>query len=196
MCLKLTPTILPQWIYKRLQLVYTVSQLEEEIRLCYFRHPASFWCQGKFNANAHNRDQQVFARVGHPVDLYFVVKVRLGCIECISRARVLRPDQTRMRVDESRNSRSRLTANSHQLSCPLVSCTLINFELVQILRRVNERFGSFDRSWELHEINGLHFAVTWCSYMGSTKWPMFLSERFSDTHWGKTRSKRFPSHYP
>ena len=51
-----------------------------------------------------------------------------------------------MRVDESRNSRSRLTANSHQLSC-----TLINFELVQILVRVNERFGSFDRSWELHE---------------------------------------------
>ena len=115
MCLKLTPTILPQWIYKRLQLVYTVSQLEEEVRLCYFRHPASLWCQGKFNANAQNRDQQVFARVGRPVDLYFVVKVRLGCIECISRARVLRPDQTRMRVDESRNSRSRLTANSHQL---------------------------------------------------------------------------------
>ena len=51
-----------------------------------------------------------------------------------------------MRVDESRNSRSRLTANSHQLSC-----TLINFELVQILMRVNERFSSFDRSWELHE---------------------------------------------
>ena len=53
----------------------------------------------------------------------------------------LRPDQTRMRVDESRNSRSRLTANSHQLSC-----TLINFEPVQVLMRVNERFGSFDRS--------------------------------------------------
>ena len=52
----------------------------------------------------------------------------------------------RMRVGESRNSRSRLTANSHQLSC-----TLINFELVEILMRVNERFGSFDRSWELHE---------------------------------------------
>ena len=51
-----------------------------------------------------------------------------------------------MRVDESRNSRSRLTTNSHQLSC-----TLINFELVQILVRVNERFGPFDRSWELHE---------------------------------------------
>ena len=51
-----------------------------------------------------------------------------------------------MRVDESCNSRSRLTANSHQLSC-----TLINFELVQILMRVNESFGSFDRSWELHE---------------------------------------------
>ena len=32
-----------------------------------------------------------------------------------------------------------------------LSCTLINFELVQILMRVNERFGSFDRSWELHE---------------------------------------------
>ena len=29
--------------------------------------------------------------------------------------------------------------------------TLINFELVQILIRVDERFGSFDRSWELHE---------------------------------------------
>ena len=48
----------------------------------------------------------------------------------------------RMRVDESRNSRSRLAANSHALSCG----TLINFELVQILMRVNERFGSFDRS--------------------------------------------------
>ena len=57
-----------------------------------------------------------------------------------------RPDQTRMRVDESCNSRSRLTANSRQLSC-----TLINFELVQILVRVNGSFGSFDRSWELHE---------------------------------------------
>ena len=73
----------------------------------------------------------------------------------------IRPDQTKMRVNESRNSRSRLTANSHQLSC-----TLINFELVQILRRVNERFGSFDRSWELHEINGLHFAVTWAQQNG------------------------------
>ena len=31
----------------------------------------------------------------------------------------LKPDQTRMRVDESRNSRSRLTANSHQLSSTL-----------------------------------------------------------------------------
>ena len=51
-----------------------------------------------------------------------------------------------MRVDESRNSRSHLTINSHALSC-----TLINCELVRILMRVNERFGSFDRSWELHE---------------------------------------------
>ena len=51
-----------------------------------------------------------------------------------------------MRVDESCNSCSRLTANSDQLSC-----TLINFELVQILVRANERFGSFDRTWELHE---------------------------------------------
>ena len=32
-----------------------------------------------------------------------------------------------------------------------LSCTLIKFELVQILMRLNERFGSFDRSWELHE---------------------------------------------
>ena len=32
-----------------------------------------------------------------------------------------------------------------------LSSTLINFELVQILMRVNERFGSFDRSLELHE---------------------------------------------
>ena len=32
-----------------------------------------------------------------------------------------------------------------------LSCTLISFEFVQILMRVNERFGSFDRSWELHE---------------------------------------------
>ena len=32
-----------------------------------------------------------------------------------------------------------------------LSCTLINFELVQILMRVNEKFGSFDQSWELHE---------------------------------------------
>ena len=31
----------------------------------------------------------------------------------------LRPDQPRMRVDESRNSRSRLTANSHALSSTL-----------------------------------------------------------------------------
>ena len=37
--------------------------------------------------------------------------------------------------------------NSHALS----ACILINFELVQILMRVNERFGLFDRSWELHE---------------------------------------------
>ena len=51
-----------------------------------------------------------------------------------------------MKVDESRNSRSRLTANSHQLSC-----TLINFELVQILMTVNERFGSFDRRRELQK---------------------------------------------
>ena len=34
----------------------------------------------------------------------------------------------------------------HQLSC-----TLMNFELVQILMRVNESVGSFDQSWELHE---------------------------------------------
>jgi hypothetical protein len=41
-----------------------------------------------------------------------------------------------MRVDESCNTRSCLTANSHRLSCPI-----IDFELVQMLMRVDDRFG-------------------------------------------------------
>jgi hypothetical protein len=46
---------------------------------------------------------------------------------------MLGPGQTRMRVDES--SRSRSTANFHRLSL-----TLIDFELVQILMRVDKSF--------------------------------------------------------
>ena len=42
----------------------------------------------------------------------------------------LSPDQTRIWVDESCNSRSRLTASSHRLLCTFI--ILINFELVQI----------------------------------------------------------------
>ena len=59
--------------------------------------------------------------------------------------------------DESQGRESQLSLSfDRQLSLTLMnshelSCTLINFELVQILLRVNEKFGSFDRSWELHE---------------------------------------------
>jgi hypothetical protein len=48
----------------------------------------------------------------------------------------LSPCQTKMRVDESCNTRSCLSANSHRLSC-----TIIDLELVQMLMRVDDRFG-------------------------------------------------------
>ncbi len=78
-----------------------------------------------------------------------------------------------MRVDESCNSRSRLTANSHALSS-----TLIDFELVQILMRVCSRLtsqlsstlASFDRRMRVESLK-MFFVVTFfgtCIYLAES----------------------------